>query len=312
MQVKRFMTISEYQNFCLQDEKKYEVNTNIELLRWLDEKTDEGYSAFLKIEKLQELIDFIALWYEIKFPNENWNFVRDDKVSELNPSSRNKLVSAMDCDQLMARLSDSLKSLIRGEYRGPIWSRTMHILSDDSITTEVKISCRVLNKAREEYRHKILDVHLSLDNMTGIIDSYPLGELRIPCKEVTTIDELLVYLEANQREDLEYSDIKKCVYNHMVDLELRNKVLNLVPLRLLYSKSTVPSMGYCRALQMIQDFNQYFKGLDLNSQEIDEIMSRDYSQKLEETHSLNEDSLVPISFWGKTGKLLEKLFPNRS
>lgn len=63
---------------------------------------------------------------------------------------------------------------------------------------------------------------------------------------------------------------------HNYDLEFRDKLLPLVPLAILYSNNSHPDAGYERAKKFIEEFNNEF-GLDLKTDEINEIMYRDYN-----------------------------------
>ena len=59
-------------------------------------------------------------------------------------------------------------------------------------------------------------------------------------------------------------------------MELRHRILQLVALKLLYSRNTIPERGYERAKRFINEFN---KELDvkLTTKQIDEIVNKDYS-----------------------------------
>ena len=68
------MTITEVEEFYNQDQRKYEVVHNRKLLNWLKKKIKNGYDSFVEIECLQELIDSIVSWYEIKYPEREMEF----------------------------------------------------------------------------------------------------------------------------------------------------------------------------------------------------------------------------------------------
>ena len=86
------------------------------------------------------------------------------------------------------------------------------------------------------------------------------------------------YLNEAQKynDKLDFTELKKCVFNHNCDIELRNKILQLVALKLLYSKNTIPERGYERAKRFINEFNKKL-GLSLSCNQIDEIIQKDYS-----------------------------------
>ena len=85
----------------------------------------------------------------------------------------------------------------------------------------------------------------------------------------------MLTFEEKYHDELDFSELKKCIYNHDCDLELRRRVLQLVALKLLYSKNTIPERGYERSKRFINEFNKKL-GLTLSTNQIDEIIYRDY------------------------------------
>ena len=61
-------------------------------------------------------------------------------------------------------------------------------------------------------------------------------------------------------------------------MELRDRILQLVALKLLYSRNTIPERGYERSKKFINEFNKELN-LTLSTEEIDEIMRRNYANK---------------------------------
>lgn len=59
-------------------------------------------------------------------------------------------------------------------------------------------------------------------------------------------------------------------------MELRHRILQSVALKLLYSRNTIPERGYERAKRFINEFNKKL-GLELSTEQIDEIIHRDYT-----------------------------------
>ena len=55
-------------------------------------------------------------------------------------------------------------------------------------------------------------------------------------------------------------------------------------LKLLYSETTIPERGYKRAKRFIDEFNKELN-INLSTKEIDEIINRDYSKKIEKIYS---------------------------
>ena len=76
--------------------------------------------------------------------------------------------------------------------------------------------------------------------------------------------------------NIDYSELQKRIQDHKNSVGLRNKVLELVMLNLLYSKNALPENGYIRAKRFMRMFNKEYN-LDLNMEKLDEIMGVDYS-----------------------------------
>ena len=62
------MTITEAKRFYEKDTKDYQIEKNKDFLTWLKTSIKNGYHCFMKTEELQELIDSVVNWYEIKYP----------------------------------------------------------------------------------------------------------------------------------------------------------------------------------------------------------------------------------------------------
>lgn len=309
MKVDRYKTGAEWNNFYAQDQREYCIKENIAFLEWLDKKIEEGYSSYLKTDDLQALIDFITLWYQIRYPDEG-DF--ENKIDCVHPSANNTLAQVMDYQQLMLRLSSRLVDLMECKYTGSILSLIKKISPSGDYETEKVVGCVIVDKTKKipGYQDKYFFGTSVYYNEDGIMDRRTLKEIGV-FVPVRTIEELLIYLEENQREDLEYSEIRKCVFDHHIDVELRKKILELVPLKLVYADN--PSQGYVQSLEMIKDFNEQIPGLNLTSEKIDEIMSRDYSKKTQEAIETEEDDPASISlsentFLKKGRHVFQKLF----
>ena len=68
------MTIAEANRFYNQDEHLYELATNKAFLCWLKDRINHGYHCYLEIDELQELINNITTWYEMKYPERELEF----------------------------------------------------------------------------------------------------------------------------------------------------------------------------------------------------------------------------------------------
>jgi len=94
-------------------------------------------------------------------------------------------------------------------------------------------------------------------------------------EEEINLDELLSIFNEKYADDLDFTEWKESVYDHNSNIELRSRILQLVTLKLLYSRNTVPERGYERAKRFINEFNKKL-GLNLSTKKIDEIINSDY------------------------------------
>ena len=108
---------------------------------------------------------------------------------------------------------------------------------------------------------KPLDLKVLVDVKSGMVLN--IGELDDYIYNVHSLklDDLLKDLEPF-KDTLDLRNILYVVKTHNVDLELRNKVLELISLKLINSSS----YGYFKALEMLKDFNRELDTkMDINS-----------------------------------------------
>lgn len=128
------------------------------------------------------------------------------------------------------------------------------------------------------------------------------------------LDELLLMFNERYKDELDFIELKESVYNHNVDIVLRNKILQLVALKLLYSVNTIPERGYERSKKFINEFNKELN-LTLSTEEIDEIMRRDYAnkEKLKKTFVDENDEKASYDVMETSGlKRLVKRMTNKN
>ena len=92
------------------------------------------------------------------------------------------------------------------------------------------------------------------------------------------LNDLLEIFKKNYSNELDFSNLEECMNNHNCDIEIRYYILKLAALKLLYSKNTSPENGYKRAKIFIDEINRDFN-INLSTDEIDEIMQRNYSEE---------------------------------
>ena len=166
------------------------------------------------------------------------------------------LSKVMDIKQLMYRLPHKQLRLMKCNYCSPI-----------------KISKRNFKDSCSD--NNIPYILLKIDVVSGEV--YDDEDLINNPNESVSLDELLILLR-EKYSDWDLKKLEKCIYNHNCDIELRQKILQLVALKLLYSRKTTLERGYERAKRFIIEFNKKMN-LNLSTEEIDKIFNKDYFKK---------------------------------
>lgn len=268
------MTIAEADRFYEQDERKYELAKNQEFLIWLQNIMSNGYQSLVELEDLQDMIDFIALWFEMKYPERELRFYEGCKsldFDDIQPLSK-----VMDIRQLMYRLPHEILCLMQGKYRSLATGvRKIYDNNGDVIAYKTIILMRLSRKDEQDDSYdmeKKRNLCIYADSATGQVEMSDEIKDIAGDKEVT-LAELLAILRQNYGEVFDLTPLERCLYNQVCDIELREKTLQLVALRLLYSRMTIPERGYERAKRFINEFNKKL-GFELSSDEIDELIGK--------------------------------------
>lgn len=261
--------IAKEKRFYEQDEEKYEVKKNKEFLSWYNSIIKNGYKKYLDLDQIQNVIDTIVNWYEIKYPNE-W-------ILE-HSNGKAKELSEMNTTQLLVRMHHGLQ--IPDIYRAS-GGGTTHIKINGEYKT-VGTSVMDINIIDEEMRLKELNeclppyFILAAYSETGKVRFDWYLQNYFECDENSSLEDILSLFEEKYSDKFDYSELKECVYNHECDIELKNRVLQLTALKMLYSEKTNSSDGYKRAKKFIKEFNEEL-GLELSTTEIDELYNKEYS-----------------------------------
>lgn len=290
------MTIAQARKFYEQDQREYNLEENKEFLSWFKDKIKNDYYPFIEIEELQELINNITYWYEIKYPEREFEF--DEGIKNLDFKSITPLSKSMNIYQLMYRLSDDQLCLINGEYRSNCGG-IRNIYNGGSKAVDQKaVLYIVIKQINNNYNANGINNNL-------IICAYPNGEVIINDslkkyvdKERINLDELLSLFEEKYSHNLDFSVLKADVDDHNCDLELRKRILQLIALKLLYSQNTTPGRGYKRAKKFIDEFNKELN-LNLSSEKIDNIINTNI-----EIEKSDSEKLTPLK---KSRKLVKSL-----
>ena len=311
------MTISQANRFYEQDVKKYDISKNKELLTWLKDITKNGYYMFLDIEYLQELIDTIVYWYEMKYPEREMEFYEGTRYYDFE--NMESLSKTMNIKQLMYRLPHKQLRLMQCDYRSNGCDvRNIYDDKGEIIGHKTVLFMRIDRKGVEYNSYsmcsKLPDFLLYADANSGkVYVDYNLKEY-VDVEDIT-LDELLALFKEKYTNELDFKKLELCIYNHNCDIELRRSILQLVALKLLYSNKTIPERGYERAKRFINEFNKKM-GLNLSTEEIDEVINRDYTngERFEDVlKNYVEEDGEKHSYWTgedvhkKRGKNLTKL-----
>ena len=271
------MTVAQAERFYGQDTKEYEIEKNKDFLTWLKTSIKDGYHCFIKTEELQELIDSIVNWYEIKYPERELEYFEGTRHMDFQDIRR--ISDVMDIRQLLFRLPHNQLCLMECGYRAKGWGQHPIYENGKKIGWKAQIFMSINRKNGEESDSllgKAPYFLLHADHMTGeVSNDYELEEY-LDSKENLNLDELFSIFKEKYTDELDFTELKESVYDHNCDMELRHRILQLVALKLLYSRNTIPERGYERAKRFINEFNKKLD-LTLSTEQIDEIISRDYT-----------------------------------
>ena len=267
------MTISEKERFDSQKIDKYNLKNNCNFLEWLKNSLDSGYELNATMQEMQDLIDKIANWYEVKYPERELERTEGIYTEEFKNVS--DISGTMDFQQLLYRLTPVELNLIQANYRSKGSISIPYQDNNEVKTSDVAIiTIKSINE--EKYPEgRVPSFVFAVDPVTGNIKNTIEKERYLGYEDVN-VDEALDIFDKKYKRELNYKELDKIVNNHKGDIELRHRLLQLVALKLLYSKNTTPERGHERAKKFIEEFNKNL-GLTLSAQEIDEIINRDYT-----------------------------------
>ena len=289
------MTIAQTKRFYNSDNKAYELDKNNNFIKWLNDKKSSGYQCFISIESLQHLIDFIVIWYEIKYTDRDFDEY-DDEFETLEC-----IAETLNFNQLLYRLKQKSLNLIKCEYMARCG--TTRPVQDDhgkvvayepalvlKITKKGEIDTDFANYYKVENQPEFF---VYANSKTGKVRlDYYLEHYVSTSNNVITLEGLLKIFEKTQQDNLDYTELEECINNHKTDLELRKIILQLAALKILYSSNTIPEYGYERAKKFITEFNEGIPNLNLSFEEIDSIMKRDYTTDSKENNNIQNKQKI--------------------
>ena len=257
------MTIKEANDFYYNGDI-YLQNRVKDLFNWLESSIKDGYETELGLVDFKNLINKIVNWYEIKYPEREYSAKKGTTFVGLNEVE--SLADYLSVDELMYRLEEDEINLLNCPYRGSIFGPSM---SDgkESMYTGIEITKLKENKSI----YGSLAFYVMIDCFSGkVLYTNITGEFDLPNEKGMPIEEMLKRYQESYKDSLGLNELKKLIYIHETDIELRHRLLELVALKLLYSKNTIPEHGYDRAIKFINEFNERFE-LTLSDEEINEL-----------------------------------------
>ena len=266
------MNIHEFKKIYKQDKKKYIITKNKKILCWIKNRRVNGYNLCIDVKDIQSLIDNLTSWYEIKYPDRVLNESLD--ISEIKDVV--KLSENMSFKQLLYRLSYKQLDFIECVYRSHSGGQSIiqdsngnYLGKENNIIIFLKQK-NVENGVNIGEKNNFPYIMVIANSITGKVKNINQLENIIGNNNIN-IEQLWHLLIKKYYDKLDCTELFNCLRNHSYDIELRNKILQLVVLKLFYSKNTTPENGYKRALIFIEEFNENL-GINLNSKEIDEII----------------------------------------
>ena len=255
----------EKKNFYQEDEHKYILKNNKEFNSLLSMLEKKGYKH-PEIEKIQKYIETTRLWYEFKYPELEFEI---DEGYRSKDAGIKKLSKNMTTEQLLVRVDNEVAYLLHGFYKSRGWGLCKRKDSEGNIYTSYEMFMTI--KPKTKYSFGTL---YNIDHKDGsIIDSpFLFNKNKYSGK---TIDQIVEELDES-KSNLDYSELSSSVFTHNCDLYIREEIIKLAALRIMYSENTNPIRGYIRANRYIKESNRDL-GTNVSLNEINNIITKDYN-----------------------------------
>ncbi len=284
------MTYAEYDRFKNNDEKKYIVEKNKEFLTWYNEKLENGYHPYLDLKGLQHLINYMVCLYEFKYCDAYFEKQRGC-INVRNFIDLEEISNLINFDQIRYRLTYKELEVLDCNYRSNSGFCRPSYNEDGSVNHnkyDFFIGFELKDKNNKE---KIMGRRVSCTE-NGIVPQYELELLEEYIGKTYSdmpIEKLLHILEINDQLDL--TELEKIIFTHKIDLELRNKIFEMVLYAMLYSEETIPEYGLLRAEEFAKEINEYYH-LNFNCDNLEKLIEE--SKKIDEkSDNINSKEVIP-------------------
>lgn len=298
------MTGIEDKRFYDADEKKYLLENNVEFLEWLSGKIDEGYYPLLSISGMQKLIDSLVTMYEFKYPSRYFELESGATEYKRYFINIKDISKNIDFNQIKFRLSTNEVEVLECDYRDTSgYCRPEDIVNRRQNEKWMFFVGFNLKRIAQENEESMFEDNTYLISAThkGVVPCYELSKLEefIGDRETAlTVLELRDELMCIDKFDT--TELDKLIYTHSVDLELRERLLNLTLHALVYSNKTNPEFGQLRAHKFVEELNKYYR-LDLTCDEVDKLVDNARNNSFESEASGIEEVGITGSYDNKDG-----------
>ena len=287
------MDKDEFKRFYKSDEIKYKLGYNPKFIEIFSFMKNNGYCTNYEIDDLQRLVDFLANWFEIKYPNRF--FDKENGVIDKRFINNQDNVLKLTIDDLLYQLPNNLLSILDCNYKGNSYNRIL-VVDDNGNVVDTKISSMVRIKQKVEGNISMLpSINISFNPQTGMIyedfgyeeyfnDKETIFSEILELEDIN-LSQLYTYLTNKYADELDLSDLENILLINKYDKKLRKYLLYLVSLKILYSRNTTPEYGYLRAKKFVEDITLYYlanknEKLYLHSDELDEIINNYRNSKV--------------------------------
>ena len=247
------MTIKETENFRLLDNEEYILVKK----RLIGTKRDKSFTLS-DMKAIQKIINDITKFYEIKYPDQLFDEFMYVNMNKTEIKKNLSIAKSLDFEQMEYRIS-GMKNLLNCFYRTTFCLKN-NTKSHNGITPNDK----TLVFINQDGTINPLEAEMLKDS--GYIDND---------ENIKDASDLLNRIKQEEK-NIDYSELEQIIKKHNSDVKLRDTVLNVIPLSILYSKNTLPEYGYVRAKHFIKEVNKKY-GFNLKLDCINKIMEIDYS-----------------------------------
>ena len=238
-------------------ENNYNLNKNKYFLNWFHSQIVSGYDMYLDISDFQRLIDYIAFWYESKFPDNNCC----DDFNDIE-----NICDVFTFEQLMYRLNKDVYEFIQCNYRGEE-KEFIPFYDENGIPVFYfeNICVNIISNNPEKKKSFVV----KFDSSSGIVNNTTeLFNIGIIDEDNNySVSNLLYILNTKFKYTYDSNELKKVIKRHKTDLKLRKILMILAGKKILSNDDCASDIRSLRYRSFINDFNTIFYDLRLDEKD---------------------------------------------